>query len=162
MQNRQATRRSRERTRQKALHLKNQLSQSLRHNSLLVAQRNRLLAHVSGTSGYNRVLAPLHGRSSGWSGNENHVTVLSTGVRTVNKMSLDVILNHDHGAWGKDTAKGEETSESGTGDVASWTEDTGPQGGSWNARDWEKSPVSIASGCRKRRKMDQGLILMRS
>lgn len=101
LQNRQATRRSRERTRARAEQLKSQLSQSLRENSLLQAERDRLLAHVeAGKSG-----GDARGRSEPLLRAHSHETCVRTlsqrkypwrrSDRPVNPMSLEVILNHD-------------------------------------------------------------------
>ncbi|CDF36786.1 unnamed protein product [Chondrus crispus] len=78
-QNRQATRRSRERSRKRAEMLKAQLIHSLRLNSLLVAERRKLLnADVKGNT------------MEAKGGNKEE------GERK-NPMSLETILNHDEG-----------------------------------------------------------------
>lgn len=78
-QNRQATRRSRERSRKRAEMLKAQLIHSLRLNSLLVAERRRLLN------------ADVKGITMGGNGGNKE-----DGDRK-NPMSLETILNHDEG-----------------------------------------------------------------
>lgn len=93
LQNRQATRRSRERSRARAVLLKTQLSRSRTQNSLLAADRDRLLATLaSGNANPTRCATPVESRDC-FTSFTKAISTLHTQRR--NPMNLDVILNHD-------------------------------------------------------------------